>query len=108
MIEGHPFIYQALDRTIYRVNEEGVQAIPCWSSNEPTVAFVDGDEKDSRPAPSLCNNKVQIIIAVSPKGASQKWLQQDSSVVIIATKLWSSDELFLAGFALRLFLSTFD
>ena len=108
MIEGHPFIYQALDSTIYRVNEEGVQAIPYWSSNEPTVAFVDGDAKDSQPDPSLWNNKVQIIIAVSPKGTNQKWLKQDSHAVIIATKLWSPDELFLAGFVSRLFLSTLD
>ena len=43
MMEGRPFLYEAKNRTVYRVNEEGVQAIRSRSSDEKIVAFVDGD-----------------------------------------------------------------
>jgi len=50
MIEGRPLLYQTWNRTVYHVNESGVQAIRSWSSTEDhIVAFVDGDVNDSRP-----------------------------------------------------------
>ena len=111
MIEGRPFLYQALDGTVYHVNENGVQAIEFWSSHEDIVAFVDADSDENSYRPNLMlllNVKVQIILATSPRGASQKWIKQAGHVKIIATKLWSPRELFLTGFVPGLFLSTLD
>ena len=106
MIEGRPFLYQAKNRTVYHVSENGVQAIRSWSSTEEIVAFVDGDKDDSRPGyMMLFNESVQIVLTTSPRGASKKWINQIGHINILATKLWSPRELFLAGFVLGLLLS---
>ena len=107
MIEGRSFLYQGLDRTVYHINENGVRAIQSWSSGE-IVAFVDGDRKSYEPPLMLLNKNVQIILASSPKGASEKWTEQAGSVKVYATQLWSPRELFVAGFVLGLLLSTPD
>jgi hypothetical protein len=108
MIEGRPFLYQALDGTVYHVNENGVQAIDSWSSVEEIVAFVDADDDSYRPNLMLLNVNVQIILATSPRGANQKWIKQAGHVKRIATKLWSARELFITGFVPGLLLSTLD
>src|SRR6266581_3875571 len=107
MIEGRSFLYQDLDRTVYHINENGVQAIQSLSSDE-IVAFVDGDGESYEPSVMLLDDRVQIILASSPKGASGKWTKQVADVTVIATELWSPHELFLAGFVLGILLSTLD
>jgi len=107
MIEGRSFLYQDLDKTVYHINENGVQAIQSWTSGE-IVAFVDGDSKSYEPCLMLFNKEVQIILASSPKGASEKWTEQAGGVKVFATQLWSPRELFVAGFVLRLLLSMPD
>ena len=39
MIEGRPFLYQALDGIVYRVNEHGVQLDQHVSLLRPVIAF---------------------------------------------------------------------
>jgi len=108
MIEGRSFLYQGLDRTVYHINENGVQAIQSWSSDE-IVAFVDGDMESYEPSLMLLDDRVQIILASTPEGANGKWIKQAGDVKVIATELWSPHELFLAGFVLGiLLLSTLD
>ena len=108
MIEGRSFLYQGLDRIVYHINENGVQAIQSWSSDE-IVAFVDGDMESYGPSVMLLDDRVQIILASTPKGANGKWIKQAGCVTVIATELWSPHELFLAGFVLGiLLLSTLD
>jgi hypothetical protein len=107
MIEGRPFLYQDLDQFVYHINENGVQAIQSWSSDE-IVAFVDGDRESYEPRPMLLDNKVQIIMTSTPKGASMKWTEQAGGVEVIVTELWSLHELFVAGFVLGLLLSTLN
>jgi len=98
MIEGRSFLYQAQDKVVYHVNEEGVKAIKSWSPNENIVAFVDGDESGYKPFQMLRQPGVQIILASSPKGATAKWIKQEKRhIEIIATNLWSFSELFVAG-----------
>ena len=106
MIEGYPFLYQASDGTVYSVNENGVEAIRSLPSNEPIVAFVDGDENNYDPKRMLRGCTVQIILVSSPGGANRRWIKQAGNVIILAAKLWSPRELFLAGFVLGLLLST--
>ena len=108
MIEGRPFLYQALDRTVYHFDEKGVHAIPSWSSNEEIVAFVDGDENNQPPNHMLRQGKVQLVLASSPKGARAKWTRQANFIRVIVTELWSPQELFLTGFVLGLLLSTLN
>ncbi len=106
MIEGRSFLYQDLDRTVYHINENGVREIQSWSEDE-IVAFIDGDKKNYEPR-TMLNTKVQIILASSPKGASEKWTEQIGGIKAIVTELWSPHELFLAGFVLGLLLSTLN
>jgi len=109
MIEGRPFLYQARNGTVYHVNEEGIQAIQSWRSDEHIVAFVDGDKKGYEPNDMLLlNGKVQIILASSPKGGANDWIKQAGSVDALATELWSPRELFIAGSVLGLLLSALD
>jgi len=107
MIEGRPFLYQACNRTVFYVNENGVEAIQSWPSNTDIVAFVDGD-KDYEPHDMLIMDRVQIILASSPKGAGAKWIRQEGYIRTIACKLWSARELLIAGFVLGLLLSMLD
>jgi len=107
MIEGRSFLFQDLNRTVYHINENGVQAIQSWSSDE-IVAFVDGDRQNYEPSLMLLDDKVQIIMASSPKGARGKWTEQAGDVKVIVTEPWSPHELFLAGFVLGLLLSTLN
>jgi hypothetical protein len=45
MIEGRPFLHQALSDVVYHVSENGVEEVWPWSSDkdETIVAFVDGE-----------------------------------------------------------------
>ena len=80
MIEGCPFLYQALGRMVYYVNENGVQAIQFWSSNEGIVAFVDGDEDNYDPKCMLRRPTVQIIIVSPPRGTN--WGSGDGMTIV--------------------------
>ena len=105
MIEGRPFLYQAKNGTVYHVNEKGVQAIKSWPSNESIVAFVDADSNNYEPDYMFLQDGVQIILAAPPSCASARWIKQANyDVNIIATKLWSRDELFITGFVRVTFL----
>jgi len=110
MIEGRSFLYQAQNKTVYHVNEKGVDVIKSWPSDKDIVAFVDGDETGYEPDHMLRKLRVQIILAASPKGAKARWIQQKQTghIQIIATNLWSPQELFIAGFVLGLLLSMLD
>ena len=112
MIEGRPFLYQANDGTVYHINENGVEAIRSnrsWHPEEHIVAFVDGDKEGYQPAHMLTvNERIQIILASSPKGTGGMWTKQARSVKKLATKLWSPRELFIAGSVFGLLLSTLD
>jgi hypothetical protein len=108
MIEGRPFLYQAIGGTVYHVAEKGVEAVQSWSSKEPIVAFVVGDEGDYQPNNILLCPSVQLIVASPPEGAYQKWIKQTghgSAVTKCAVKLWSHKELLLTGLVLAM-LST--
>ena len=107
MIEGRSFLFQDLDRTVYHINENGVQAIQSLSSDE-IVAFVDGDRENYEPSLMLLDDRVQIIMASPPKGARRKWTEQAGDVKVIVTEPWSPHELFLVGFVLGLLLSTLN
>ena len=108
MIEGRPFLYQAQNGIVYRVDAKGVQVIGL-PPNEHIVAFVDGDKDDHEPDHLLLNNKVRIILTSPPKGSRARWINQAAGhVKVIATKLWSEHELFIAGFVLGLLLSMLD
>jgi hypothetical protein len=108
MMEGRPFLYQAKNRTVFRVNEKGIQAIRSWSSDEKIVAFVDDDTEGYGPDDMLDIKTVQIIMAAPPRDANRGWINPANDVRILATKLWSPRELFLTGFVLGLLLSTLD
>ena len=108
MIEGRPFLYEAIGRSVYHINENGVQAIQFWTSRHGIVAFVDADRDDYEPSPILFSPKVQIILATSPKGANRKWKDQVGGIKAIVITPWSRHELFLAGFVLGLLLSTLN
>jgi hypothetical protein len=109
MIEGHPFLYQGQDGTVYHVNEKGVQVIKSWPSNENIVAFVDADNNNYGPDKILIKDGVQIILASSPRGTSARWIERANyNVKLLATKLWSRDELFITGFVLGLLLLMLD
>ena len=111
LIAGKPFLYQSNNGTVYHVAENGVEEIWSWSSNAKIVAFVDGDQENCEPKTFLFKSSVQIILSSPPKGAYQKWIQQaepDTDVTKLAIKLWSPQELFLAGLVLAFLLSTPD
>jgi hypothetical protein len=106
MIEGRPFLYQSMRQTVYHVAKEGVEVVQSWSSQEPIVAFVDGDKGDHEPEGTLVRHSVQLVVASSPKGAFGKWIKQlghGSLITRLAIKLWSRKELFLTGLILVLF-----
>jgi hypothetical protein len=101
-------LYQAIEGTLYHVGERGVEAVQSWP-DETTVAFVDGDE-NYNPNNSLMCNPVQPIVALSPKGANQKWTKQIGhapSIAKLAIKPWSCEEILLTGLVLAL-LSTLN
>jgi hypothetical protein len=109
MIEGRPFLFQDVAGTVYHVAENGVEMVRSWSSNNPIVAFVDGDKANFEPKEMLYRRSVQLVVASSPKGAYLKWTSQTghaSSVTRIATKLWSEKELLLTGLVLTLLFNT--
>jgi hypothetical protein len=110
MIEGRPFLYQAMQGAVYHVAESGVEAVESWPSKETIVAFVDCDNMNYDPGLILCKPSVQLIVASSPKGADQTWTKQlgpGSFMTVLAAKLWSRKELLLTGLVLAL-LSTLD
>jgi hypothetical protein len=110
MIEGRPFLYQGVRGAVYHVAEKGVKVVESWSSEETTVAFVDGDNADYGPDEILLRRSVQLIVVSPPKGAYQKWIKQTghaSFVTKLAVKLWSREELLLTGLVLAL-LSTLN
>ena len=103
MIEGRSFLYQDIDKSVYHINENGVQVIQSWSLDE-IVAFIDGDKKDYEPhSELLLGKKVQVIVASSPKGTNGKWVDQVGGVKTLVIEPWSPHELFLAGFVLGYF-----
>jgi len=63
MIEGRPFLYQAIGGTVYHVAENGVEAVQSWSSQEIIVAFVDGDEGDYKPDEILLRRSVDLNVS---------------------------------------------
>ena len=107
MIEGRSFLYEDIGKSVYHINENGVQAIRDWSLDE-IVAFVDGDRHNYEPNPMLFNPKVRMILASSPQGANRKWKDQKRRMKAIVIKPWSRDELLFAGFVLGLLLSTLN
>jgi hypothetical protein len=110
MIEGRPFLFQAVRGTVYHVSKKGVEVVQSWSSKETIVAFVDGDMGDYEPDNILIHRSVQLIVAASPQGAYKKWTKQTghaSVVTRLVIKPWSREELLLAGFVLAL-ISTLD
>ena len=111
MIEGRPFLYQAIGGAVYHVDKNGVEAVWSWSSGDATVAFIDGDKEHYEPKDFLIRRSVQLIVASPPEGAFNKWINQTgqgSSVFKLAVKLWSLNELLLNGLILSLLPSTFD
>ena len=98
MIEGCPFLFQDTDGIVYHVNENGVDLIWSWSSNEYIVAFIDGDYKNYESKRMICHDPVQIIMTSSPNGTTGDWVNQAGGVTTLATDLWSFRELFLTGF----------
>jgi len=101
LIAGHQFLYQAADGNVYHVAQKGVEALQsAWPPGSPIRAFVDGDKGNTEPRDFIRLPSVQIIIASSPQGASQKWMNQTGSFLFftkLATSLWTSRELFLTG-----------
>jgi len=110
MIEGRPFLHQAIGGTVYLVAEKGVEVVQSWRSQEAITAFIDGDKGDE-PKCFLFNPFVQLIVTSPPKGAYQKWVSKGSGgsfIFKLAVKLWSLNELLLTGLVLSLLPSTFD
>jgi hypothetical protein len=109
MIEGRPFLYQTRTGTVYHVAENGVDAVQSWSSDEPIVAFVDGDKRDYEPDEIIQRRSVQIVVASFPSGINKRWMKQISGSFFteLVVKLWSPRELLLTGLVLAL-LSSLD
>ncbi|KAN0103607.1 hypothetical protein V8E52_011816, partial [Russula decolorans] len=101
MIEGRPFLFQAIEGTVYHVAEKGVKVVQSWSSKETIVAFVDFDAGDYRPNWTLIRHSVQLVVASSPEGANHKWTKQLGHITRLAIKLWSSEELLRTGIFLH-------
>jgi len=110
LLAGRQFLYQPENAggTVYHVTKKGVEAIKSFSPLEsPIVLFVDGDSGDSEPI--ISHPSVQIIVTSSPNGANHKWIKQagrNTIIIKLATKLWSSRELFLTGLVLAFLLPT--
>jgi hypothetical protein len=101
-------VYQTKDRYVYHVSPNGVELIDSWVRRTPIVAFIDAENANSEPRGFLLNHHVKIILASSPRGAHQKWLDQigDATVFeMLGTRLWSPRELFLTGLVLSFLLS---
>jgi len=100
MIEGRPFLFQAIQGTVYRVAGEGVEVVRSWSSEETIVAFVDAD-KDYGPNHILrFDGSVQLIVASPPNGLPPRWTKQvppTAAITQLVVKLWSYEELLLTG-----------
>jgi len=110
MIEGCPFLFQAMQGTVYHVSEKGVEVVRSrsWSPKETIVAFVDIDRANHEPDHILRDRSVQLIVASSPKGTNQPWANQAGfliSITQLVIQLWSDKELFLTGSVLALLLS---
>ncbi|KAF8273634.1 hypothetical protein EI94DRAFT_1676237 [Lactarius quietus] len=104
MIGGRPFLFQSNLGTVYHVTKESVEIIGSWSSPDPITAFIDGDKRDWEPSELVIRPSVQLIVAASPKVASQKWTKQTghgSFISQFAIKLWSRKELLLTGLFLH-------
>jgi hypothetical protein len=110
MIEGRPFLFQSFKETVYHVTQAGVEIVSSLSKQGNITAFIDGDKGKCEPEEFLRRPSVQLIVAASPKGASQKWNKQlgnRSFISKFAVKLWSREELLLTGLVLAL-LSTLN
>jgi hypothetical protein len=111
MIEARPFLFQSSGGDVYHVTQAGVEIVSSLSTTRELItAFIDGDLGNCQPKGFLIRDAVQLIVAVSPKGARQKWTEQtgDGSYVgRFAVKLWSRKELLLTGLVLAL-LSTLN
>ena len=70
--------------------------------DEDIVAFVDADKRAFEPSDKFRAGQVRCIITSSPKVDSiNYWMKQATrKAVTIATNLWSSEELLIAGFVL--------
>ena len=102
-------MYQASDRTVDRVSDNGVKVIQSWSSKEEILAFVDSDEENCDPKHMLRKHTVQITLASFPKVANRGWIKQVGRVnIVLAIEPWSPREPFLAGFVLRFLRPTLD
>src|SRR5882672_3527325 len=53
MINGHPFLYQDLDGTVYHVSNP-TTIVNSWGSNKPIVAFIGADKNLAEPQEFLC------------------------------------------------------
>jgi len=109
MIEGRPFLFQAIQGTVYHVAERGVKVVRSWSSEETIVAFVDAD-KYHEPRCILFCDSVQLIVASPPKGINPHWTEQadlGTSITQLVTELWLYKELLLTGLVIAL-LSSLD
>ena len=109
MIEGRPFLFQAIQGTVYHVTEKGVEVVWSWPSKETIVAFVDADEYP-KPQRFLFRDSVQIIMASSPKGTNPGWTKQavlGNSITQLVTELWLYKELLLTELVIAL-LSSLD
>ena len=105
MIEGRPFLYQAIGGTVvYHVAEKSVETVQSWSSEKTIVALVDGGEGDYKPddpPPWLAAANCDII----PRRRKLKMDQANSSRLIRyhpVIKLWSHEELLLTRLVLAL------
>jgi hypothetical protein len=76
LLEGRPFLYQAMAGTVYHVTEKGVEVVKSWPSQKSITAFIDGDKGDYEPKSFLFDDFVQLVVASSPKGAYKKWTKQ--------------------------------
>jgi hypothetical protein len=84
MIEGRPFLYQAIERTVYHVTKKGVKVVQLWPSQETITALIDGNKKDE-PKCFLFNPFVQLIVASPLKGAFKKWIKSGSGLIHFQT-----------------------
>jgi hypothetical protein len=94
-----------MDGIVYHVDKEGVH-VNVLPPDEDIVAFVDADKRAFEPSNMFRAGQVRCIITSSPKTSSiNHWMKQaNRKAVTIATNLWSSEELLIAGFVLELLL----
>ena len=97
MIEARPFLFQTVGGIVYHVDGGGVNEIQWWSSEEPIMAFVDGNKADYEPKDFLWSYWVQLIVASPPTGAFSKWTKQVGHIDEFVVNLWSHKELLLTG-----------